>query len=292
MQLVECRMLVTLAEELNMGKAAERLFITRPALSHRLQTIEKSWDKQIFIRSQKGLSLTPSGEKIIEFAKEVVEKEDKVKIELLHLDKVVYGTLKLAVASIVAQHWLLAVLKKYMRKYPCTKISLITGCSNEMLNAVYEYEGHIGIVRGNPDWKGVKEHLLTDSLYLVDTKINCTADILCTDRPFIEFKSDSTYYHGILDWWHREFGTTPKSTIRVDQLETCKQMVLEGLGYAILPSTAIHDIKSKLYYTPLLKENGTPIVRETWLVGHESTFNLKQVKAFIDIVHEYMAHST
>ena len=53
MQLIECRMLVVLAQELNMRKAAERLFVSQPALSQRLQTIEKAWDTQIFIRSQK-----------------------------------------------------------------------------------------------------------------------------------------------------------------------------------------------------------------------------------------------
>lgn len=105
MQLIECRMLVVLAQELNMRKVTERLFVSQPALSQRPQTIEKAWDTQIFIRSQKGLSLTPAGEKIVQFAKEVVEKEDRVREDLHHLDNEVYGTLKLAVASIIGQHW-------------------------------------------------------------------------------------------------------------------------------------------------------------------------------------------
>lgn len=53
MQLQELHMLVVLAEELNMRKAAERLFVSQPALSQRLQTIEKSWGTK-FLRSQKG----------------------------------------------------------------------------------------------------------------------------------------------------------------------------------------------------------------------------------------------
>ena len=61
-------MLVVLAEELNMRKAAERLFVSQPALSQRLQTIEKAWGTKIFLRSQKGLTVTPAGEKIIQFA--------------------------------------------------------------------------------------------------------------------------------------------------------------------------------------------------------------------------------
>lgn len=124
MQLVECRMLVVLAQELNMRKAAERLFVSQPALSQRLQTIERAWDTQIFIRSQKGLSLTPAGEKIVQFAKEVVEKEDQVKEDLHHLDTEVYGTLKLAVASIIGQHWLPAVLKSIWINTPMQRFPL------------------------------------------------------------------------------------------------------------------------------------------------------------------------
>jgi DNA-binding transcriptional LysR family regulator len=84
-------MLVVLSEEMNMRKASERLFVSQPALSQRLQSIEKSWGFQLFIRSQKGLTLTPAGEKVISFAREVVFNEDKVKEEILELEGEVHG---------------------------------------------------------------------------------------------------------------------------------------------------------------------------------------------------------
>ncbi|MDQ0243963.1 DNA-binding transcriptional LysR family regulator [Bacillus fengqiuensis] len=287
MQLIECKMLAVLAEELNMRKAAERLFVSQPALSQRLQTIEKGWNTQIFVRSQKGLSLTPSGERIIQFAKEVVEKEEKVREELEALETEVYGTLKLAVASIIGQHWLPRVLKQFVKKYPRAKISLVTGWSSEMVNYLYEDEVHLGIIRGNPDWKGIKEHILTDTLYLVDTEIERVEDVLQSEKPFIQFKSDSTYYQEIQDWWHRQFQTTPTRTIVVDQIETCKQMALNGIGFAILPSIALTEHDQGVYKIPLLDEHQHPISRDTWLIGYESAFQLKQVKAFLEVVKEF-----
>jgi DNA-binding transcriptional LysR family regulator len=287
MQLIECKMLVVLAQELNMRKASERLFVSQPALSQRLQTIEKAWNTQIFVRSQKGLSLTPAGEKIIQFAKEVVEKEEKVREELEALDKEVYGTLKLAVASIIGQHWLPRVLKQFVKRYPHAKISLVTGWSSEMVNYLYEDEVHLGIIRGNPDWKGVKEHILTDTLYLVDTEIGRIEDVVKSEKPFIQFKSDSTYYQEIQDWWLRHFQTTPTRTIVVDQIETCKQMALNGIGFAILPSIALTEHDQGVYKIPLLDEQGQPLSRDTWLIGYESAFQLKQVKAFLEVVKEF-----
>ena len=50
-------------------------------------------------------------------------------------------------------------------------------------------------------------------LYLVDTEMKELNQVLETDRPFIQFKSDSNYYQEIQDWWHRQFQTTPKNTI-------------------------------------------------------------------------------
>lgn len=287
MQTSELRILVVLSEEMNMRKAAERLFVSQPALSQRLQTIEKSWGFPIFLRSQKGLTLTPAGEKVIKYAKEVVLKEEKVKDEILELEGEVHGTLKLAVASIIGQHWLPEVLKKYVQKYPHAKISLITGWSSEILRSMYEDHVHIGIIRGNPEWKGMKQHLLTDTLYLVDTEIQQIEDVLKTERPFIQFKSDSSYYQEIQDWWHRQFQTSPKRTIVVDQIETCKQMALNGIGYAILPSVTLQEKQEGVYKIPLLDEEGNQIERDTWLLGFESSFQLKQVKAFLEVVKEF-----
>lgn len=65
MSMIELEIIKALAEEGNMRKAADRLFLSQPALSQRLQSIEKEWETQLFIRSQKGLELTPEGEIIV-----------------------------------------------------------------------------------------------------------------------------------------------------------------------------------------------------------------------------------
>ncbi|RLQ90612.1 LysR family transcriptional regulator [Falsibacillus albus] len=289
----EYQLLTVLAQEMNMRKAAERLFVSQPALSQRLQNIEKQWGTKIFIRSQKGLSLTPAGELVVQFAQEVIEKEEKVKEEMQSLDAKVHGTLKIACASIVGQNWLPQVLKRFVQKYPHAKISLITGWSSEIIKALYDDEVHIGIIRGTPDWKGPKLHLFKDSLYLVDREIDKIEDVMKTDRPFIQFKSDSNYYQEIQDWWHRQFQTTPKRTIVVDQIETCKQMTFNGIGYAILPAITLNGGENDIFKIPLTDDHNTMLNRDTWLLGYESAFELKQVNAFVEVVREHLqSHPT
>ena len=284
----EFQLLSVLAQEMNMRKAAERLFVSQPALSQRLQNIEKQWGTKLFIRTQKGLTLTPSGELIIRFANDVLEREEKVKESIQSLESKVHGTLKTACASIVGQNWLPKVLKKFVEKYPHAKISLITGWSSEILKSLYDDEVHIGILRGSTDWKGPKLHLFEDTLYLVDKEIQHVEDVLKTDRPFIQFKSDSNYYQEIQDWWHRQFQTTPKNTIVVDQIETCKQMTFNGIGYAILPAITLTESANNMYKIPLKGDHDQRLKRDTWLLGYESAFELGQVQAFVEIVNEFL----
>ncbi|WP_075981090.1 LysR family transcriptional regulator [Bacillus massilinigeriensis] len=286
--LSEFQLLSILASEMNMRKAAERLFVSQPALSQRLQTIEKEWGTKLFVRSQKGLSLTPAGEIVIEFVNDVLQKEERVRESISALNSEVHGTLKIAVASIVGQNWLPQVLKKYVNRYPQAKISLITGWSSEILRHLYDDQVHIGIIRGTPDWKGVKIHLFKDSLYLVDKEITKPEQILDTDRPFIQFKSDSNYYQEIQEWWHRHFQNSPKRTIIVDQIETCKQMAFNGIGYAILPAITLMSGEQNIYKIPLLDEFKQPLSRDTWLLGYESAFQLKQVQAFVELIKEHI----
>lgn len=284
MTTTELEIIKALAEEGNMRKAAERLFLSQPALSQRLQTIEKEWGTMLFIRSQKGLEPTPAGELVIAFAKETILKKEETAQMIASLADKVHGTLKIACASIVGQTWLPQVLKEFVQMYPDAKISLMTGWSSEIVKALYEGEAHVGIVRGQVDWKSRKSYLFRDRLYLVDQEITSIDELMETDRPFIQFKSDSNYYMEIQRWWQRHFSQYPRRQITVDQIETCKQLALNGIGYAILPSITLTG-DEKVNKIPLLNsEEEFELTRDTWLIGYDSTFELKQVSAFTEVL--------
>jgi len=284
MTTTELEIIKALAEEGNMRKAAERLFLSQPALSQRLQTIEKDWGTMLFIRSQKGLEPTPAGELVIAFAKETILKKEETAEMIASLADKVHGTLKIACASIVGQTWLPQVLKEFVQMYPDAKISLMTGWSSEIVKALYEGEAHVGIVRGQVDWKSRKSYLFRDRLYLVDQEITSIDELMETERPFIQFKSDSNYYMEIQRWWQRHFSQHPRRQITVDQIETCKQLALNGIGNAILPSITLAG-DEKVNKIPLLNsEEEFELTRDTWLIGYDSTFELKQVSAFTEVL--------
>ena len=83
-------------------------------------------------------------------------------------------------------------------------------------------------------WIGkVEKRIYSGTLYLVDREITSIEELKDTERPFIQFKSDSNYHMEIQRWWQRHFDQNPGRQITVDQIETCKQLALNGIGYAM-----------------------------------------------------------
>lgn len=283
MVLSDLQLISVLAAEGNMRKAAEKLFVSQPALSQRLQHIEREWGTKIFSRSKRGVSLTAEGEIIAAFAGDMLEKEAEVRAKVHAHGTEIFGTLKLAVSSVNGQYWLPDVLKEFVEHYPLVQISLVTGWSSEILERVYHGECHAAIVRGHPLWRGEKIHLFSDPLNLVDTRISSLSDLQRDERPYIQFKSDSSYARVITEWWHSRNIKIPARTIMVDQIETCKQMATHGIGYAVLPSISLTDA-DHVHRIPLNDRQGMPLQRENWLLYDKNSLELKQVRAFIKLV--------
>ncbi len=69
--------------------------------------------------------------------------------------------------------------------------------------------------------------------------------------------------------------------MKVDRLDTCKDMVENGHGYAIMPSMILHKADS-VYKTHLTDKNNQPIKRKTWMIYQKEVLTINAVKAFVE----------
>ncbi|TMR90289.1 LysR family transcriptional regulator [Nonomuraea basaltis] len=70
----ELRYFVAAAEELNVTRAAERLFVSQPALSKQLRVLERQLGFRVFERVHSGVALTRQGEVLLPIARELLER--------------------------------------------------------------------------------------------------------------------------------------------------------------------------------------------------------------------------
>ncbi|NAP01198.1 LysR family transcriptional regulator, partial [Halomonas sp. MG34] len=82
---------------------------------------------------------------------------------------------------------------------------------------------------------------------------------------------------------YNNYKQQPNINIQVNQVETCKEMVINGLGYAILANLVVRP-HSELFIKPLYLPDGKPITRKTWMYYHEDTLELNIVKAFVQFI--------
>jgi DNA-binding transcriptional LysR family regulator len=70
--------------------------------------------------------------------------------------------------------------------------------------------------------------------------------------------------------------------MEVDIIDTCREMVLNGLGYGILPEICLKGCTDLNTWELILK--GETLYRKTWLVFNESSLNLSVSNAFIEFI--------
>ncbi|MCD7728903.1 MAG: LysR family transcriptional regulator [Clostridia bacterium] len=91
MELRELKYFLTIAHEGSISKAADVLYITQPSLSRQMQNLEKEIGKQLFVRGNKKITLTETGELLQKRAEEMLSLYDKTQAEIAAPCESVYG---------------------------------------------------------------------------------------------------------------------------------------------------------------------------------------------------------
>jgi DNA-binding transcriptional LysR family regulator len=88
------------------------------------------------------------------------------------------------------------------------------------------------------------------------------------------------------NWWSENYSAPPFVSMEVDQVDTCKEMVINDLGYAIMQDIVVKDIDD-LQMINITDKHGQPLLRKTWMFCHEDSLKLNLVKAFVDFIKSY-----
>ena len=272
-----------LFKEKQISRAAERLYISQPALTYRIKNLEKNFNTKLFFKTKGGIEFTTEGLHLVEYAEEMIHQLQKTKDYMLNIQNEVRGTLRLGVSSNFAQYKLPKLLKQFSNKFPHVQFNINTGWSTDILHLLDSSIVQIGILRGNYEWYGEKTLLHKETLCLI-SKEQINMDQL-PELPLINYKTDNSLKTTINEWWQDKYSDPPTIMMETDRLETCKEMVKNHLGIAIVPKICLQQSDNLRTYE-LFYNDGTPVFRYTWLMYHRDLLQLSTVKNFIEFLNE------
>ena len=137
---------IELSKTLHVSRAAERLGISQPTLSHCLKRLEKETGVMLFIRTKKGVTLTQAGQRVFEKADDLIQKWDEIIDSAKSENEIVAGTIKLGCHTAVAQYTLPVVLPQFLKDNPNLTIQLQHGLSRQINEALISYRLDAGLV--------------------------------------------------------------------------------------------------------------------------------------------------
>lgn len=287
----DCLLLITIYEEQNITHAAEKLYITQPALTYRLHQIEQEFSVKIILRDGKKIRFTPEGKHLINFARKTLLELRDLKSSIQDMKNTVQGSLEIGVSSNFALYKLPSIVKSFLDLYPKIKVDVYSGWSSEILQMLEKNEIQIGIVTGDYHWFGEKQPIHSDPVTIIARK---PIDLEALPHwPRIDYRPRNMYKASreltdpitrlIEGWWQERFSLPPLISMRVDKVETCKEMVKNGLGYSIVPYSCLTEDDS-FQTTHLSSLNGQIVTRKTSMLYRESSLQLSAVDTFVDYI--------
>jgi len=281
MNVQDWKMLATLFETENITQAAERLFVSQPTLTSRIKRLEEQYEVPIIIRKRRGITFTPEGEELALHAKKMLREEQAITEKIHNMKKEVAGILRVGVSNFFALNKMPKLLRLFKEKYPNVEFQVVTGWSSEMHRHILNHDVHISFIKGDYPWKGEKELLYEEEICVAapwDFKWEELPKL-----PRIDYFTDGLMKNIVDEWWYNNYSENPSINIQVNQVETCKEMVVNGLGYAILANLVVRPFP-ELYIKPIHDPEGKKITRKTWMYYHGDSMELNIVRAFITFI--------
>lgn len=126
--------------------AAEKLNISQPAVSQAVKLLERELGGNFFLRTQKGVRMTPEGDMLFSYISsgyETILKGEENLRKLLDLEN---GEIRIGASDMTLQFYLLPYLEEFHKRYPGIKVSVTNGPTPETLSYLYEGKIDFGIV--------------------------------------------------------------------------------------------------------------------------------------------------
>jgi len=286
MNLNQLRSFFLAAREKSITKAAQSLYVTQPAVTMQIKSLESDLDLKLFTRYGKGFELTDAGRVLFGYAERIFEIVEEMEYVLKGHADLSHGSLVIGTTRSFARHLMPRLLSRFQEQFPGVKVYLKVGSSTKIAEGVLAYEYHLGVIGRIP---------FRSKLSVVPYSREEFCLVVPTSHPFakkerVEFndlanepiiirEDGSGSRYAILSVLSSH-GVKPSVLLEAESVEFIKEYIIQGRGISFLYKPEIRLEAQLGLLKPLTLGDG-PILVQTDVVFPKDVDPNPATKAFL-----------
>jgi len=282
MEIASLRAFLAVAEQQSFSRAAERLYLSQPAVSKRIALLEEELKVALFDRIGRRVSLTPAGQTLLPRARRLLNDAREIERALSDLSGEIRGRLLMATSHHIGLHRLPGPLKAFTRDHPGVELEIRFMDSEAACHAVETGDLELAIVTLPPK---PLAHLQTSLIWDDPLVVMVGRDHPLSNRKQVTLEtllsypavlpSSNTYTRAILEQAVQKAGLSLQVSMETNYLETLGMLTEIGLGWSLLPAT---QLTGQLV---TLRVPGLALARQLGAVTHQKRSLSNAARAMI-----------
>lgn len=250
LNLYQLQSFVTVISEGSMTGAADKLFLTQPAISQQIRNLEEDLGVDLLVRGVRQIKPTLQGEVLFDYAKRILQLSQQAEVAVKAMGAELSGQLKVGTLDSIGVQLMSPIVSRLLKHNPELNIKVEYGRGEELIRRFNQDEIDILIL---PEVESEfsaklaeaeKKFLFKEEMWLVgtgkDSDMPKQIDVAeYTRYPIILFTGEYPHFNESLNRMLKEAKVEMSPTFESTNVGTLKRVVESGLGWGFLPSLAI-----------------------------------------------------
>uniref|UniRef100_A0A7C4AJS9 LysR family transcriptional regulator n=1 Tax=Thermodesulfovibrio aggregans TaxID=86166 RepID=A0A7C4AJS9_9BACT len=285
----------TVAETKSFSKTSEIIHLTQPAVSLQIQALEELYETKLFDRSTGSITLTPAGEILYKYAKQILTLYAEAAKEIGKITGLIKGCVKIGAGTTVGSYILPAIAVDFKKKHPKIRLSVSIGNTKKVLEMLGSNMIDFGIISEMPGKsKFTFEPIISDELCVIcssDHPLSNQKSVSLYDiikEPFV-IREEGSSTRVIIEKFLSEHGLSISNlhiALILGSTGSIKEAVERGMGLSIISKWAIRKEVS-CGNLRILKLKEGEIKRDFYIVLLKNTILSPAVEEFMTYLKNY-----
>ncbi|MGD8982923.1 MAG: LysR family transcriptional regulator [Desulfobacteraceae bacterium] len=285
----QLRVFCQTARYLSCTRAAEKLYITQPAVTAQIKLLEDSCNLKLFKKKGRRIFLTDEGKTLYDYAAKVFEYEKEIEDLIDDLKELKRGMLRLGTSKSYARYFMPLLITSFRGAYPHIKIHLDEGSSLDMIHSLLDLRNEVAViakVEDNPEICFIPfsreelvlilapEHPLAKKRYITLAEL-AREPLIMTERGSATRKLVIALFD--------DNGISPEILMETGNAEFIKQLVQrgDGVSFIVKEAAAVELQEKKLVAVPI---KGQRIFLDVSIAYLKKQRLSPSAQAFLDIL--------